>query len=168
MAKPMKEIQGDLTNAKEVLDACEGALVKGSLLCRIHEGRMISSIDSLSCPCIPLLTYSLVINCLNQSTVVGVDCVIHCGALVDISLFPNEPALEAVNVEGTRNVIDACIRQNVPYLVFTSTTDTVVSSNHIFYGAENTTFVPKNFLMGPYAETKHRAEQLVLQVINWR
>ncbi|OQR69050.1 3 beta-hydroxysteroid dehydrogenase type 7-like [Tropilaelaps mercedesae] len=117
--KPMKEIQGDLTNAKEVLDACE-----------------------------------------------GVDCVIHCAALVDISLFPNEAALEAINVEGTRNVIDACIRQNVPYLVFTSTTDTVVSSNHIFYGAENTTFVPKNFLMGPYAETKHRAEQLVLQANN--
>lgn len=64
---------------------------------------------------------------------------------------------------GTRTVIDACIRQNVPYLVFTSTVDVVVSSNHIFFGAENTTFTPKHFLMGPYAETKHRAEQLVLQ-----
>ncbi|XP_003743458.1 3 beta-hydroxysteroid dehydrogenase type 7 [Galendromus occidentalis] len=114
--KPMKEIQGDLTNAKDVLDACE-----------------------------------------------GVDCVIHCGALVDISMFPDAAALEATNVDGTRNVIDACIKQNVPYLVFTSTTDTVVSSNHIFYGAENTTFIPKNFLMGSYAETKYRAEQLVLQ-----
>jgi len=117
--KPMKHIVGNITNAKEVHEACE-----------------------------------------------GIDCVIHCAALVDISLFPDGKKLEAVNTEGTRNIIDACIKQNVPYLVFASTTDTVVSNNHIFYGAENTTFVPKNFLMGPYAETKHKAEQLVLQANN--
>lgn len=98
-----------------------------------------------------------------QEAFAGVDCVIHTAALVDVGLFPDTEALEAVNVEGTRTVIDACIRQNVPYLVFTSTVDVVVSSNHIFFGAENTTFTPKHFLMGPYAETKHRAEQLVLQ-----
>lgn len=98
-----------------------------------------------------------------QEAFAGVDCVIHTAARVDIGLFPDAETLEAVNVEGTRNVIDACIKQNVPYLVFTSTVDVVVSSNHIFFGAENTTFTPKNFLMGPYAETKHRAEQLVLQ-----
>ncbi|XP_064460844.1 3 beta-hydroxysteroid dehydrogenase type 7-like isoform X2 [Ornithodoros turicata] len=98
-----------------------------------------------------------------QEAFAGVDCVIHAAARVDVGLFPDVEALEAVNVEGTRNVIDACIKQNVPYLVFTSTVDVVVSSNHIFFGAENTTFTPKHFLMGPYAETKHRAEQLVLQ-----
>lgn len=98
-----------------------------------------------------------------QEAFAGVDCVIHTAALVDVGMFPDTEALEAVNVEGTRTVIDACIRQNVPYLVFTSTVDVVVSSNHIFFGAENTTFTPKHFLMGPYAETKHRAEQLVLQ-----
>ncbi|KAH6931936.1 hypothetical protein HPB50_001674 [Hyalomma asiaticum] len=98
-----------------------------------------------------------------QEAFAGVDCVIHTAALVDCSIFPDAEAMEAVNVEGTRTVIDACIRQNVPYLVFTSTVDVVVSSNHIFFGAENTTFTPKHFLMGPYAETKHRAEQLVLQ-----
>lgn len=96
----------------------------------------------------------------------GVDCVIHCGALIDISLFPNEKALEEVNVKGTRNIIESCIHESVPYLVFASTTDTVVSSNHIIYGTENTTFVPKNFLMGPYAKSKHHAEQLVLQANN--
>lgn len=94
---------------------------------------------------------------------VGVDCVIHCAALIDISLFPDEEALQAVNVTGTRNIVEACQLENVPYLVFASTTDTVVSTTHIAYGAENTTFTPKNFLMGPYARTKHEAEQLVLQ-----
>ncbi|KAK8772849.1 hypothetical protein V5799_012617 [Amblyomma americanum] len=98
-----------------------------------------------------------------QEAFAGVDCVIHTAALVDCTIFPDAEAMEAVNVEGTRTVIDACIRQNVPYLVFTSTVDVVVSSNHIFFGAENTTFTPKHFLMGSYAETKHRAEQLVLQ-----
>lgn len=98
-----------------------------------------------------------------QEAFAGVDCVIHTAALVDCTIFPDAEAMEAINVEGTRTVIDACIRQNVPYLVFTSTVDVVVSSNHIFFGAENTTFTPKHFLMGPYAETKHRAEQLVLQ-----
>lgn len=98
-----------------------------------------------------------------QEAFAGVDCVIHTAALVDCGIFPDAEAMEAINVEGTRTVIDACVRQNVPYLVFTSTVDVVVSSNHIFFGAENTTFTPKHFLMGPYAETKHRAEQLVLQ-----
>ncbi|XP_028968164.1 3 beta-hydroxysteroid dehydrogenase/Delta 5--_4-isomerase type 1 [Galendromus occidentalis] len=112
----MKEIRGDLANARDVAKACE-----------------------------------------------GVDCVIHCGALVDISIFPDKCALEAVNVEGTRNVINACIEQNVPYLVFTSTAYTVIGANHIFYGTETTTFKPRSFLMGSYAETKFRAEQLVLQ-----
>ncbi|KAL3222892.1 hypothetical protein MRX96_028323 [Rhipicephalus microplus] len=71
-----------------------------------------------------------------QEAFAGVDCVIHTAALVDCTIFPDAEAMEAVNVEGTRTVIDACIRQNVPYLVFTSTVDVV---------------------------TKHRAEQLVLQ-----
>ncbi|KAL1481760.1 hypothetical protein MTO96_034237 [Rhipicephalus appendiculatus] len=56
-----------------------------------------------------------------QEAFAGVDCVIHTAALVDCSIFPDAEAMEAVNVEGTRTVIDACIRQNVPYLVFTST-----------------------------------------------
>lgn len=35
-----------------------------------------------------------------QEAFAGVDCVIHTAALVDVGMFPDTEALEAVNVEG--------------------------------------------------------------------
>lgn len=93
----------------------------------------------------------------------GVTSVVHSAACVDTNLFPDEDKLEGVNVRGTKNVIEACIRNNVPKLIFTSTVDIMIDGEHIFYGMESTTVVPKKFSMGKYAETKAKAEELVLQ-----
>lgn len=92
----------------------------------------------------------------------GVTCVIHVAAAIDVNLFPDKDTLEYVNVTGTRNIIDTCIKKNVPKLIFTSTVDVCIGGEHIFYGTESTTPIPRKFLMGPYAETKCRAEQMVL------
>src|SRR5579859_6179523 len=50
----------------------------------------------------------------------GVDAVIHCAALLTphIGLF-SENEFWQVNVQGTENLLDACLRHNVRRFVFT-------------------------------------------------
>ncbi|XP_029826198.2 3 beta-hydroxysteroid dehydrogenase type 7 [Ixodes scapularis] len=86
----------------------------------------------------------------------GVECVIHCASLIDVNFFKNVEAMERVNVQGTRNVIEACIAQNVPHLVYTGTVG--VDDGTGGWGDS----VVEHCHQGPYADTKHRAEQLVL------
>ena len=52
---------------------------------------------------------------------------------------------------------------NVPYLVFVSGVDVVIGSDPIYYGSENTTFIPKKHLLGVYSSSKHEAEQAVIE-----
>jgi dihydroflavonol-4-reductase len=49
----------------------------------------------------------------------GVTTVVHCAARVSFSPG-DEKKIYKVNVEGTRNVVDACIRQGVPRLIHIS------------------------------------------------
>lgn len=84
----------------------------------------------------------------------GVDCVIHCASLIDVNFFPDAELLEAVNVQGTRNVIEACVRQSVPLLVFTGT----VSSGQ---GGKDQWAATHGYA-GPYGESKERAARLVM------
>ncbi|GFR12135.1 hypothetical protein TNCT_461611 [Trichonephila clavata] len=92
----------------------------------------------------------------------GADCVIHAAAVIDLKPT-NVKEMVTTNIDGTKAVIDACIQQNIPCLVFCSTTDVVCGSEHIFYGTESTTPIPKTFMVGKYAETKCKAEKLVLE-----
>lgn len=93
----------------------------------------------------------------------NVDCVIHAASLIDLSLLPDEKAMESINVEGTQRVIDACIKNNVPRLVFASTTDMICGTEHIFYGTESTTPIPTSCMIGKYGETKCKAEDLIIK-----
>ncbi|GFX53490.1 hypothetical protein TNCV_4652761 [Trichonephila clavipes] len=93
----------------------------------------------------------------------GANCVIHAAAVVDLKSSKNVNEMVTTNVDGTETVIDACIRQNIPRLVFCSTTDVVCGTEHIFYGTESTTPIPSTFMIGTYGQTKCKAERLVLK-----
>ncbi|TMJ18838.1 MAG: NAD(P)-dependent oxidoreductase [Alphaproteobacteria bacterium] len=60
----------------------------------------------------------------------GIEAVIHSGALhkPDIVRYP-ESAFEAVNVEGTRNLLDAAVAAGNDRFVFTSTTSLMISES---------------------------------------
>ncbi|KAG5677099.1 hypothetical protein PVAND_006882 [Polypedilum vanderplanki] len=51
----------------------------------------------------------------------GVDCVFHCAANINFQFPTATDELERVNVTGTQNIIDLCIKYNVPNLIYTST-----------------------------------------------
>ena len=48
----------------------------------------------------------------------GKDLVIHCAAVLE----EENPALKTVNVQGTKNILNASIKSNVPRFIFLSTT----------------------------------------------
>ncbi len=59
-------------------------------------------------------------------------------------------------------MIDACVEQNVPSLVYTSTTSVVIGSDDIKDGDE-TLPIPSQFMFLGYPETKYQGETLVLK-----
>ncbi|KAL3841773.1 hypothetical protein ACJMK2_019874 [Sinanodonta woodiana] len=101
-----------------------------------------------------------------QEACKGVDAVFHLTGCVDTRMFPDVQKLNAVNVQGTENVIQACKKGNVKRLIYCSTVDVVIGRDgHVFNGTETTTSIPQKscFFFGPYAETKQKAEELVLK-----
>ncbi len=88
----------------------------------------------------------------------GCEAVVHVAALYSYDADPL--AVERVNVEGTRNVVDACVRAGVRRLLFTSTAGTCgpVSGRP----ATEADSPPSWELAVPYKRTKLAAERLGL------
>lgn len=94
----------------------------------------------------------------------GVDVIIHTASLVDVWHRVPEKVIHAVNVEGTENVIKACVENGIQYLVYTSSMEVVgpnVKGDPFIRGNEDT---PYNICHDmPYPRSKALAEKLVLQ-----
>ena len=88
----------------------------------------------------------------------GFDEVHHIASLTGISTvkFP----FYRINVEGTRNVIDACVKNNVKKLIYTSSPSVVYDGTSEEMADESAPY-PERFL-NPYSETKAEAEKMVL------
>ena len=69
---------------------------------------------------------------------------------------------EQVNVEGNRNVLDACLQLGIRRLVYTSTLDVVVEGSKPIVEGDETLPYPKRLPRDPYCRSKILAEQLVL------
>ncbi|RCV44393.1 hypothetical protein SETIT_9G370200v2 [Setaria italica] len=68
----------------------------------------------------------------------------------------------SVNVEGTKNVIDACIRCKVKRLIYTSSPSVVFDGVHGIFNADESMPYPDKF-NDSYSETKADAEKLVMR-----
>ncbi|ETE67200.1 3 beta-hydroxysteroid dehydrogenase type 7, partial [Ophiophagus hannah] len=99
-----------------------------------------------------------------KPAVKGAHVVIHMASLVDVWGRVPQEKIMAVNVQGTKNVVEACVTQGVQYLVYTSSME-VVGPNikgHPFYrGNENMTYEAIHY--HPYPLSKAKAEKLVLE-----
>jgi dihydroflavonol-4-reductase len=96
-----------------------------------------------------------------RAAVEGVEGVFHAAGLVAYS--PTQRAkLEAVNVEGTRNLLNACAEAGVKRLVHTSTIGALGYVEGDGEGDESTPF-NWNRAKLPYFETKRASEALVLE-----
>ncbi|WXL24962.1 NAD(P)-dependent oxidoreductase [Ectopseudomonas mendocina] len=86
----------------------------------------------------------------------GVDVVVHCAGAVGV--WGSYEYFHQANVKVTENVIDACLKQNVPRLVHLSS-PSVYFDGHAHVGLREEQ-IPKHFL-DHYGKTKYQAEQLV-------
>lgn len=88
----------------------------------------------------------------------GMDAVIHTASLVGMG--SDYRAFYSTNVEGTRNIISACKKQNVSRLIYTST-PSVAFGRHDLCGVDESTPIPQ-YHLSHYAATKAIAEKEVL------
>ncbi len=89
----------------------------------------------------------------------GMDAVFHAAAIPGI-WGPRE-LYQSVNVDGTQNVIDACLEHGVGKLVYTSS-PSVVYNNANMENLDETAPYPKKYLC-EYPRTKAIAERMVMQ-----
>ena len=97
---------------------------------------------------------------------VKVDVVIHCAAAVENGSVLTRREMKKVNVDGTRNVIQACLDCGVTGLVFSGSLAQVLRTNIKLMAIDESTELPKgsgDFLYPYYGGTKGAAEKLVLE-----
>ncbi len=90
--------------------------------------------------------------------------VIHSASIVTLSPDPN-PKVYAVNVDGTKNIIDMCLKHKVKKLVYISSTSAIPELPHGQKIREVDHFMPTDGLVGYYAITKAEASQAVLDAV---
>ena len=70
--------------------------------------------------------------------------------------------MEDININGTRNVIEASVQNGVRGMVYTSTYNVVFGGQSIINGDESLPYYPLHRYVDHYSRTKSIAEQLVL------
>jgi len=88
----------------------------------------------------------------------GMEIVFHVAALAGI--WGRRRDFWPINVEGTRNVIEACRANGVPRLVYTSSPSVVFGRDDLCGVDESTPYPPR--YLAAYPETKAAAEQMIL------
>ncbi|XP_072551275.1 short-chain dehydrogenase/reductase family 42E member 1 [Salminus brasiliensis] len=78
----------------------------------------------------------------------------------------NKKLIEEVNVQGTENVLQACLALGVPRLVYTSTFNVVFGGQVIRNGDETLPYLPLHLHPDHYSRTKSLAEMRVLKANN--
>lgn len=90
----------------------------------------------------------------------GMDLVIHSAAIVDWGT-QTEATVYDVNTAGTQNIVDACKKNGVKYLVFTSSLDAVYSGKPLVNIDESQPYPEKH--RTAYCRSKALAEQVVIR-----
>lgn len=86
----------------------------------------------------------------------GIDVVYHLAAKLHLPMDSNDPELYATNVVGTKNLLDACISENVSIFIFFSSA-AVMFGSHNNVMDESTPCHPS----AKYGKTKLEAEMIV-------
>lgn len=99
-----------------------------------------------------------------ERAITAVDCVFHIASYgMSGREQLNRHLIEAVNVQGTQNVLKACVEHGVPRLVYTSTFNVVFGGQVIENGDESLPYLPLHLHPDHYSRTKSLAEMAVLE-----
>ncbi|XP_073706887.1 short-chain dehydrogenase/reductase family 42E member 1 [Garra rufa] len=99
-----------------------------------------------------------------EKAVRGVNCVFHIASFgMSGREQLNRKLIEEVNVQGTENILRACVAHGVPRLVYTSTYNVVFGGQEIKDGDESLPYLPLHLHPDHYSRTKSLAEMQVLK-----
>lgn len=99
-----------------------------------------------------------------ERAVTNVDCVFHIASYgMSGKEQLNRQLIEAVNIQGTQNLLKACIVNGVSKLVYTSTFNVVFGGQVIENGDESLPYLPLHLHPDHYSRTKSLAEMAVLK-----
>ena len=95
----------------------------------------------------------------------GVDIVIHCGA--NTSVFPaRSEIVNAVNIEGTENIINACKFNHIKRLIYVGTANSFGSGTLVNPGDENKPFTAEKYGLD-YIDSKFVAQKMVMDAVKY-
>lgn len=95
--------------------------------------------------------------------VAGADYVIHAAALIQIN--PAHSAqVRQVNIEGTKNVVEACTRQKIKRLIYIGTANSFGAGAIENPGTEENTYTAGRFGFD-YMDSKRAAQEIVLNAV---
>jgi nucleoside-diphosphate-sugar epimerase len=100
-----------------------------------------------------------------DAALTGVDTVFHLASygMSGREMLDTE-RIRAVNLDGTRHIIDACSKQGIPRLLYVSTYNVVFGTQVILNGKEDEVpYYPLESFHDEYSKTKRIAEEWVLQ-----
>lgn len=99
-----------------------------------------------------------------EKAVTNVDCVFHIASYgMSGREQLNWQLIEAVNIQGTENILKACTVHGVSRLVYTSTFNVVFGGQVIENGDESLPYLPLHLHPDHYSRTKSLAEMAVLK-----
>lgn len=98
-----------------------------------------------------------------DAAIKGCDVVIHGAA--STSVFPaRNPFVRRVNVDGTKNIIEACLKNTIKRLVFVGTANSFCFGDESNPGKEVGPYVSKKYGLD-YMDSKREAQELVLKAV---
>lgn len=147
---------------KCLVTGCSGFL--GQEMCRalLNEGYDVYGIDICDCPIKEVKFQKADLQDRDSlfKLFEGIDTVFHVAAAPYKCSYD---LIWRVNVGGTKNVIDACIKNNVSRLIHTSSCSVVFQGNEVVDGTEDMPYTKKSFWYSDvYGQSKAEAERLVL------
>ena len=98
-----------------------------------------------------------------RAAIRGADAVFHAASygMSGVEMLDRRQT-RAVNVSGTKHVLDCCNSEHVKCLIYTSTYNTVFGGQRVDMGDESMGYYPLEEHADEYSRTKALAEQLVL------
>lgn len=146
-----------------------GAWLTGRLLAAgyevsalVRKNSDLSELEGIKGPLKPNLKYGDVTDKASlREAFKGQEIVFHLAGVVAYKKSAR-PLMDAVNIEGTRNVVDICEELQVSQLLHVSSVVTVGASFHPKALNENSDYTISSLNLG-YFETKKRAEEIVMK-----
>ncbi|KAK9756617.1 hypothetical protein RND81_01G109600 [Saponaria officinalis] len=94
----------------------------------------------------------------------GADCVFHVASFgMSGKELLQVGRIDAINIDGTCLILDACLDFGIKRLVYVSTPNVVFGGKEIINGNESLPYLPLDDYTDPYSRSKSIAEQLVLK-----